>query len=187
MNALVYDKIYQLAAENEYESIGGEIIADMQAEVTFIGKYIVSIIVWGEAYYNVSMHSGDRLLALNIDLYSMKDIPITSLYKTTDKQLPYLFSQYAHFPSGPVTSYPEERFEELMDYNFTKNEAGLPDLLLQDKPSYFLRPDGLVFSYISVHAHGHDHFEAQMDYDILEPLYLGPEGYFEEASPEDRS
>lgn len=179
LNALVYGRIYQLATENEYESIGGEIIVDMQSEVTFIGKYIVSIIFWGEARYNVSMHSGDMLIALNIDLYSMKDLPITTLYNTADKQLPFLFSQYAHFPSGPVTSYPEERFEELKKHNFTTNKFGLPDL--QEQPRFFLRPDGLVFSYISVHAHGHDHFEAQMDYDVLVPLYLGPDGYFEEA------
>lgn len=181
LNDLVYGRIYQLATENVYESIGGEIIADMQSEVTFIGKYIVSIIFWGEAQYNISMHPGDRLIALNIDLYSMKDLPITALYNTADKQLPFLFSKYAHFPSGPVTSYPEERFEELMKYNFRTNEVGLPEL--NEEPRFFLRPDGLVFSHFSVHAHGHDHFEAQMDYDVLAPLYLGPDGYFEEADP----
>lgn len=181
LNSVVYDRIYQLATENEYESIGGEIIADMQSEVTFIGKYIVSIIFWGEAYYNVSMHPCDMLMALNIDLYSMEDLPITSLYNTADKQLPFLFFQNAHFPSGPVTSYPEERFEELMKYNFSPNEVGLPDLY--ENPCFFLRPDGLVFSWISAHAHGHDHFEAQLDYDVLTPLYLGPDAYFEEVNP----
>lgn len=179
LNSFVYDKIYERANENLYESIGGEPIGNLQTEVTFTGKYVVSIIFWGESYYNVSMHPGDMLMTLNVDLSSMEEVPISALYKVTDKQFPVLFSQYAHFPSGTVTSYTADRFEELMEYNFRPTEESVPDL--PENSGYFLTPDGCVFSYLSIHVFGHDHFEAQMDYDVLEPLYLGPDGYFEEA------
>lgn len=176
LNALVYDKAYELANTNEYISIGGELIGDIQSEITFIGKYIVSLIFWGEAYYNVSMHPGDMLIALNIDLATMTDIPLDSLYDTGDINLSRRFFRYAYFPSPPLTGHTEDRFKNVRKYDIFYNEDGLPDL---SWARYFLKPDGIVFSLLATHVSGHDHFEAQVDYDVLEKVYIGPAGYFD--------
>jgi uncharacterized protein YgiM (DUF1202 family) len=172
LNALIYSKV-----KGFVPSGNTGLTIDYQAAVTLKNSKIVSIVFWGSSYISGGAHPFTDLIALNVDLSSMREITFADLYDT-DNGFEDVFFEKAFFPTNPVTSYKASSFSEMLKLQEPENQSVSP-FGTPDNVSCFLKPDGIVLSMSAVHATGSDHFEAQLKYSDIQQFYRLGQKYWE--------
>lgn len=171
LNALVYDKVQSLAQiDTSLFSSDARLNIDYQSEVTLKNNKVVSIIFWGPGSIDDDSNTSNDLIALNIDLNSMKILTLKDLY-TTNADFEAVFFKNAFFPEDPITSYDKDSFSEMLKLQSPEYQTVDP-FSIEGNVSFFLKPDGIVLSMPAVHATGNDHFEAQLKYSDIQQFYL---------------
>ena len=151
---------------------------DYQSAVTLQNSKIISIVIWGTSYIEVSAFPTTNLYSLNIDLQSLKLITLKDLY-TISEGFEKTFFEKAFFPTDPVTSYSKEEFPEMLKLQ-TPEYSSISPFSNPEIVKCFLKPEGVVLSLFSVHASGSDHFEAELLYSDMQEYYLPEQMYWEE-------
>jgi hypothetical protein len=172
LNALIYSKVKGFVLSGNTG-----LTIDYQAAVTLKHSKIVSIVFWGSSYISGGAHPFTDLIALNVDLSSMREITFADLYDT-DNGFEDVFFEKAFFPTNPVTSYKASSFSEMLKLQEPENQSVSP-FGTPDNVSCFLKPDGIVLSMSAVHATGSDHFEAQLKYSDIQQFYRLGQKYWE--------
>lgn len=171
LNTLIYEKVQSFAAiDTSYYSSDTGLTIDYQCAVTLQNSKIISLVFWGYSYIEGGAYPVDYLIPLNIDLQSMQEITLKDLY-TTGTDFETVFFAKAFFPTDPITSYDEDSFPEMLNFQSPDRQSVDP-FSITDNVSCFLKPGGIVLSMPSVHATGCDHFEAQLKYSDIQQFYL---------------
>lgn len=179
LNTLVLDKVQSFAEiDTTLFPADTALTVDYQSAVTLLNSKIVSIIFWGSSYTEDSAYPVSNLFTLNIDLQTMKEITLKDLYKT-DADFEKVFFEKAFFPTDPITSYDETSFPEMLKLQSPEYQAVDP-FSIADNITFFLKPDGIVFSMPAIHATGSDHLEAQLKYSDIQQFYLLQQNYWED-------
>ncbi|HWT75622.1 MAG TPA: hypothetical protein VN258_13030 [Mobilitalea sp.] len=178
LNTLVYDKVQSFAKiDTSLFTSDTGLTIDYQSAVTLQNSKIISIVFWGTSNIEGGAYTVCNLIALNVDLQSMKEITLKDLY-TTNADFEKVFFDSAYFPTNPITSYDEASFPEMLKLQSSEYQTVDP-FSIADNVSYFLKPDGIVLSMPAVHATGCDHFEAQLKYSDIQQFYLLKQNYWE--------
>lgn len=83
LNAIIYEKVQSFAKiDTSLFSSDANLNVDYQSKVTLKNNKAVSIIFWGASYIDDAAYPTSDLIALNIDLLSMKEITLKDLYTT---------------------------------------------------------------------------------------------------------
>jgi hypothetical protein len=167
LNAVIYAKLECLVryayAWYEYTSHN---YLDMECAVTLMNSKAVSIVFWGKAYRE-DRHD-DSIFTLNIDLSTLKEIKLAELYNI-DANFENAFFANAYQPTAPDTSPYDRDFYEYLRYQTREYNTTDPFTFSEQFP-FFLKPNAIVISIPMAHAGG-NHFEAQLDFDVIVPYY----------------
>lgn len=181
LNTLVYEKVQSLARiDTSLFSGDASLNMNYQSAVTLKNNKAVSIIFWGESSMEDEADPSSDLIALNIDLLTMKEITLKDLY-TINADFETVFFDKSFFPENPVTSYDKDSFPEMLKLQSPEYQTVDP-FLIEGNVSFFLKPDGIVLSMPASHATGSDHFEAQLKYSDIQSFYLPKQNYWEDQS-----
>ncbi|KYH34985.1 nicotine adenine dinucleotide glycohydrolase (NADase) [Clostridium tepidiprofundi DSM 19306] len=178
LNKLIYDKVKSFAKIDTslFPSDTGLTI-NYQSAVTLQNSKIISIVFWGSIDIKGSAHPFNKLIPLNIDLQSMKEITLKDLY-TTNADFKKTFFDKAFFPTNPMTSYDKANFAKMLKLQSSKYQT-IDPFSMPDNVSFFLKPDGIVLSMPAIHATGSDHFEAELKYNDIQQFYMLKQNYWE--------
>ncbi len=102
--------------------------------------------------------------------------PTNCLYSAS-QEFEAVFFEKAYVPTAPKTSYDDIDFAELLKQQNSEYQIASP-FSIEGNLTYFLKPDGIVFSMSAPYVLG-DHFEAQMNYNDIEKFYLPEQKYWE--------
>ena len=181
INAIIMEHVMEEAQLNPQYFSNPENIkltVEYQSAVTLQNTKIISIVFWGTFDTDVSQFPTTVIFTLNIDLESLKLVSLTDLYKINGK-FERTFFEKAFFPTNPVTSYNEETFTDML--KLQSSEYGtISPFTYADSMSFFLKPEGIVFSMPAMHATGGDHFEAELLYSDIQEYYLPKQIYWNE-------
>lgn len=178
VNALVYDKVQSFASlDTELFSEDSALTIDYQAEVTLQNSKIASMVFWGTSYIDDSLYVTSDIYPLNIDLKTMEEVSFNDLYQI-NTGFSEVFFENALFPTEPITSYDADSFSEMLKLQTPEYQTVDP-FSIPGNVTCFLKPDGIVLSMPSIHATGSDHFEAQIQYGLIQPFYLLQENYWD--------
>ena len=179
LNALVYEKMRSLAQiDLDIYSRETGLTMDYRCAVTLQNSKIVSMIFWGSSYVEGGVYPYGDLIALNVDLASLREVRLTDLY-AIDAEFEKVFFKKAFFPTNPVTSYDAASFSEMLKQQ-TQEWKTVSAFEYPESISYFLKPDGIVLSMYAVHATGSDHFEGQLRYRDIQRFYRLSQRYWED-------
>lgn len=117
-----------------------------------------SVVFWGSSYMEGGAH------------------PTNCLYSAS-QEFEAVFFEKAYVPTAPKTSYDDIDFAELLKQQNSEYQIASP-FSIEGNLTYFLKPDGIVFSMSAPYVLG-DHFEAQMNYNDIEKFYLPEQKYWE--------
>lgn len=177
LNQLIYKKILDFASvDPSIFPADTKLTAEYESEVTLYNDKMVSVVFWGSSYIEGGAHPTNELYSVNIDLDTMQEVSFAELY-TANQEFESVFFEKAYAPTAPKTSYDDIDFAELLKQQTSEYQMFSP-FSIAGNVKCFLKPDGIVFSMLTLHVLG-DHFEAQMDYDDIEKFYLPERKYWE--------
>lgn len=164
LNSRVYAKAQAIG---EYGQSG--LTASCQCAVTFYNTKIVSMVFWGDVTRADAAYPTGVLTACNVDLAGLEELRLSDLFILEGSFEPIFFSR-AFFPTDPITSYDAHVFPQMLKMQ-SKEYMTVSPFSIPNNVSFFLKPNGVVFSMPAVHATGSDHFEAQMSYQDVRNYY----------------
>lgn len=177
LNQLIYSKMLSFASlDTSVFSADTGLTAEYESEVTLYNDKMVSVVFWGSSYIEGGAHPTNYLHSVNIDLDTMQEVSFMEMY-SANQEFEAVFFEKAYVPTAPKTSYDDIDFAELLKQQTPEYQMFSP-FSIEGNVTCFLKPDGIVFSMLTLHTLG-DHFEAQMDYSDIEKFYLPEQKYWE--------
>jgi hypothetical protein len=174
LNGVILSRVLQMVP-----STAG-VTMDYQAAVTLKNSKIASMIFWGYTNVDGSAHPYTELVALNVDLSTLRQIGLTDLY-VVNAEFEKVFFKKAYFPVNPITSYAADTFQEML-WMQTETYQGVSPFSAPGLPYVvcFLKPGGVVLSMPAMHATGSDHLEAELKYGDIQQFYRLAQKYWED-------
>jgi uncharacterized protein YgiM (DUF1202 family) len=174
LNGVILSRVLQMVTAAKGVTI------DYQASVTLKNSKVASMVFWGYRNVDGSIHPFSELIALTIDLSTLKPLQFTDLY-AVNAEFEKVFFKKAYFPVNPITSYSADTFSAMLQLQTADYESispfskqGLPTV------SFFLKPSGIVLSMPAMHATGSDHLEAELKYSDIQQFYRLSRKYWED-------
>lgn len=174
LNGVILSRVLQMVTGT------AGVTMDYQAAVTLKNAKVASMIFWGYSNVDGSAHPFTELVALNVDLSTLRQLQFTDLY-AVNAEFEKVFFKKAYFPSNPVTSYAAETFKDMLKLQTAEYESISPfSQQGLTMVSFFLKPGGIVLSMPAMHATGSDHLEAELNYKDIKQFYRLSQKYWED-------